>query len=62
MELGRIGILSEMTTQDQPPPPGGFRFDSRKQAAIKAPTASWEDLRPQAIRPRAILKFQRPRY
>ena len=42
-------------TQDQPAPPGGFEIDSRIGAAApRAPAASMEDSRPQAI-----LKFHR---
>ena len=42
-------------TQDQPAPPGGFEIDSRIGAAApRAPAASIEDSRPQAI-----LKFHR---
>ena len=42
-------------TQDQPAPPGGFGIDSRIGAAApRAPAASMEDSRPQAI-----LKFHR---
>ena len=48
-----------MTTtppQDQPAPPGGFGIDLRLgAAALRAPAASREDSRPQAI-----LKFHRP--
>ena len=43
--------------QDQPAPPGGFGLDPRLgAAATRAPAASREDSRPQAI-----LKFHRPR-
>ena len=42
-------------TKDQPAPPGGFGIDSRiGAAALRAPAASMEDSRPQAI-----LKFHR---
>ena len=42
-------------TQDQPAPQGGFGIDSRiGAAAARAPAASMEDSRPQAI-----LKFHR---
>ena len=58
----QVGIWSEMgsfwqphPTQDQPAPPGGFEIDSRIGAAApRAPAASMEDSRPQAI-----LKFHR---
>ena len=58
----QVGIWSEMgsfwqphPTQDQPTPPGGFEIDSRIGAAApRAPAASIEDSRPQAI-----LKFHR---
>ena len=61
-KLSRIGIWSKMgtswqphPTQDQPAPPGGFEIDSRIGAATpRAPAASMEDSRPQAI-----LKFHR---
>ena len=63
MELGKSGIRSEMgtlwqphPTQDQPAPQGGFGIDSRIGAAApRAPAASREDSRPQAI-----LKFHCP--
>ena len=59
----QVGIWSEMgsfwqphPTQDQPAPPEGFEIDSRIGAAApRAPAASKEDSRPQAI-----LKFHRP--
>ena len=59
-ETKQVGIWSEMgsfwqphPTQDQPP--GGFEIDSRIGAATpRAPAASMEDSRPQAI-----LKFHR---
>ena len=53
----QVGIWSEMRsfwqphlTQDQPAPPEGFEIDSRIGAAApRAPVASMEDSRPQAI-------------
>ena len=59
----QVGIWSEMRsfwqphpTQDQPAPPEGFEIDSRIGAAApRAPTASKENSRPQAI-----LKFRPP--
>ena len=58
----QVGIWSEMgffwqphPTQDQPAHPGGFEIDSGIGAtAPRAPEASMEDFRPQAI-----LKFHR---
>ena len=58
----QVGIWSEMRsfwqphpTQDQPAPPGGFEIDPRIGAtATRAPAASKEDFRSQAI-----LKFHR---
>ena len=53
----QVGIWSEMgtlwqphPTQDQPAPPGEVEIDSRIDAAApRAPAASMEDSRPQAI-------------
>ena len=59
----QVGISSEIRsfwqpnpTQDQPAPQEGFEIDSRiDAAALRAPTVSKEDSRPQAI-----LKFRPP--
>jgi len=65
-ETKQVGILSDMgslwqphPTQDQPAP--RFEIDSRiGAAALRGPSASKKDIRPQAIRPQAILKFHHP--
>ena len=65
----QVGIWSEMRsfcqphpTQDQPAPPEGFEIDSRiGAAALRTPTASKEDSRPQAIlkvRPPSSLDYK----
>ena len=58
LEFGLTGgsLWQPHRPQDQPAPPGGFGIDPRLgAAALRAPAASKEDYRPQAI-----LKLHRP--
>ena len=58
LEFGLTGgsLWQPHRPQDQPASPGGFGIDPRLGAAtLRAPAASKEDSRPQAI-----LKFHRP--